>query len=167
MLFLEHDGAEPLELGLFLAVNQDFITAFHPAADVGNQQVEVLVENRLGSDMERSRLHIPAEGRFQMDPAERLQLGEKLLFLIHVGGIQPEGRFFWKNTDDTDFSRLAGDDIRINISRFHLFNGQLGIAVESIDPVHFVAEERDAVRMLPGIGKNVNDRTANRELAGR
>ena len=167
VLFLEHDGTEPFELGFLFAVYQDLVSCFHPAPDVGKEQVEVLVEDRLGGDMEVDCLYFPAEWRLQMDPAEGLQQGEKLPVLVHVGGIEPERGILGEEADQADFSRPPGDNIRINQGLVHLFDGQLGVAVEGVDPVHFVAEEGEAVGMFPGIGEDVDDGAADGELAGR
>ena len=50
--------AQSFTLGLFLAVDQDFVAVLHLRGNVGGEQVEILVENRLRGNAEVYRLGI-------------------------------------------------------------------------------------------------------------
>ena len=47
MLVLQHDRTETLQLGFLLTVYIYLVIVFQPGPDVGKQEFEILVENRL------------------------------------------------------------------------------------------------------------------------
>ena len=166
---LEHDGAEAFQLGLLFTYYIYFIAAFPFASDIGNEKFEVLVENGLRGYLEFHRTHlVTADGNFHIYPFEGGQFPEERLILVHVRGVKPEGGIGTEKGDEADavFSGTftAGGDVGENIGLFYRFDGELGVGVEGVYPVHLVAEVTDAVGLFKGIGEYVDDGAAEGEL---
>ena len=77
------NGAYTVDLGGFVGINPDRVTAFRLAADILFQQIEVLVESRLGAYMELFRIGgFHSHRNLEKNPAESLRLVEEIFFLI-------------------------------------------------------------------------------------
>ena len=58
MRILQHDGPQALQLALLFPENIDLITSFQAGADIAQQQFKILIENRLGRNLEFQRRSI-------------------------------------------------------------------------------------------------------------
>ena len=167
---LQHNGPEAFQLALLFSEYIYLIIILYARADIRYKEFEVLVENRLGRNMEGDAfLVLSFERNIQIYPLERRQLVKERLFLIHIGRIQPDGGIPGKEADQRfPFFplRFPGGDIRIDIGLFQFFDGKLGIAVEGVDLVHLVSEEGNAVGLIQGIGENIDDGTSYCILSG-
>ena len=168
-LLVEHYGTKALQLGFLLSENIYFIMILKLFADIGNEKVEILVEDGLGRYIEFNLIFLlTAKGYIQIHFTERIQQRKKLPFAVHVRRVQPHGGGGIKKRYYA-FSRflvLTGGDVRINIGLVHFLYGELGVWVEGIYAVYLVAEITYAVGLFKGIGENVYDRSPYRILAG-
>ena len=136
--------AQSFTLGLFLAVDQDFVAVLHLRGNVGGEQVEILVEYRLRGNAEVYRHGVlPGEGSVDEHLAERVQAGEEFHFPVHVRRVQPHHGVLrqYRGNRDSALRIVPGDDVRKNRRLVPDLAGELRVAVEHIDILHFVPEE--------------------------
>ena len=88
---LQHNGTQPFQLAFLLPENQYPIIIFQAGPDIGNEQFEVLVENRLWRNIEfhQMLLRLFLEGDIQINMFMDQQRGIKLFFPVHIRRIQP------------------------------------------------------------------------------
>ena len=68
MLVLQHDGMETLQLAFLFPEDIDLVIALYAGADIGNEEFEVFVENRLRSNVETNGFHLlPLERNIQIN----------------------------------------------------------------------------------------------------
>ena len=99
--------------------------------------------------------------------SEIQQFREERPVLVHVGRIQPDHRILFQERQNTysAISLTTGDDVWIDFGLFHLVDGQLRVAVEGMDLLDLISEESEPIRMIQGIGEDVDDRAADGILA--
>ena len=163
------DSAYPVYLGAFFGVDINLVSVFRLAADILFQKVEILVEPRLGGDMESLRIrYLLSYRNLEEYPFEGFRAGEKLLILIKIWRVQPQSGGFREDGEEvisvfTGLRQAAAYYIHLGAITL----GNLGIAVEDADGFHFVSPEGNAVRLVVGIRENIYQGTPDGELTGR
>ena len=160
---------EPFYLCIALAEDEYLIAVFALCLDVVGEELEVLVEHRLGSNFELHRRFVPAVQRqFQVHPPEFFQLREESPVLVHIAGVQPDQGGGRKNRRQA-VAVGAGvcQKVRNYLHRLGFAGRYLGIAVETVDGLYLVSPEGNPVGFVVGEGEYIDERTPHRELAGR
>lgn len=155
---------------LLFSVDEYFEAAFEPGGDVGPEEFEVFVEGRLRGDGETYRVGavLRIQGDVGVDAFEGPERREERPLAVDVGRIEPDGGVVRKNFKDTaavfrgGVRKEGGDDVGL---LYRLFGG-LGVRVEYADILDFVAPEGEAEGLAGGVGEDVDEGAANRELAG-
>ena len=164
------DGFEPLDLAFFLAENGHLISRLNLEADVSLEQFEIFIEYRLRDDVELNSFRpiFFREGYIQKNVCEGFKSFVKIPFPVHVGRIQPDHGFGREDGKQGNAAFLGGGlgQVGVDIRLVRFADGKLGIAVENMDFFDFITKERQAERMIKGIGKDVYNGAANGILPG-
>ena len=170
VFFLQHNGTQALQLAFLFPEDVHLVLVFHLGADVGNQQFETLVEDRLRRNVELDGRHVLfLQGNIQEYVLETKGCVEEILLLIHIRRIQPHHGVLGEQAQQTlpfFLPGFPGGDVRVNIGLGNLLDGKLCVTVEGMDLIYLVAEETDAVGMFQRIGEDVYHRAAYGKLAG-
>ena len=148
---LDQNGLQTLDLRILLTEYENLVPILHVLPDVSGEKLEVLVEHRLGSYVERNGiLGVHPERNLKKNPLKPIQTTEKTSFLVHVGRIEPDNCSFGKQTGDTHVPgfRILCGKIRENLNLFPLLARQLGVAVKHMDFLNLISEERNPVRVI-------------------
>ena len=163
---LGKNAFQTIQLGRFLSINEYLIPFFQFGPDIGGKQFEVLVEYRLRRNMETDGFHILCtDRRLQIYPTENGNTSIKFLFLIHIRRIQPNQGILRKNLAKRSTRFRFRNDIRIDFYAIPRFLGQLGIGIEQMDFLNFVAKEGNTERIFIRIRKNIYDGAADGVLS--
>ncbi len=81
---------QPVKLGLLLTINKDFISALDPFPYIFRKKFKILVEYRLGGNIELYGFFIlTVKRKLQKDSSESVQTAEEIPFSVHIRRIQP------------------------------------------------------------------------------
>ena len=146
-------GFEPFDLGFLFTENEHPVSVFNILPYIGRKYLEILVENRLRRNTELYNLIVVHfEGNIQEHLPESIQFLEEILLPVHIRGVRPDNRSFRKQVGYA-CSRI-GTILRHQVGKYLylilFLLGKLCIAVEYMDFLNLVAEERNPVGIIEG-----------------
>ena len=152
-LFGEYYASESFQLRAFFSVYIYLISLFEPVFYILYQQVEILVERRLRTDVKAYRTGFHSrKGSLQIYLSERGEPAEEFPFPVGIGGVQPDYAVFGKDIAYEKALRIAvGSHIPVYFHLVHRLLRELRICVEGIYLLYFVAEKGEAEWVVEGI----------------
>ena len=99
---LDKNRLQTLYLGILITEYEHLVPSFHVLPDVRRKKLEVLVEHRLGSYVERHGIpRIRIKRNLKKHPPEPVQIMKETSVLVHVRRVKPSNRTFRKQARKT------------------------------------------------------------------
>ena len=148
------DGLQPVHLGFLFTEYENLVSIFNILSDVCGKYLEILVENRLGRDVEFNYIIVVNfERDIQEYLFERIQFLEKFLFPVHIRRIRPNDSLLWKYTRNAYSGSwiILRNQVGKNLYFLPFLLRELGVAVEYVDAFNLIPEERQPIGIVERI----------------
>ena len=141
---LDKNRLQTLYLRILITEYEHLVPSFHVLPDVRRKKLEVLVEHRLGSYVERHGIpRIRIKRNLKKHPPEPVQIMKETSFLVHVRRVKPSNRTFRKQARKThpfSLGSLSGK-VREYLDLLPLLDRKLCVAVEHMDFLNLIPEK--------------------------